>query len=1074
MKHKIPLEGIPAEEKSSAKRAGGFEVRRDWRSAYKTVLQRSAEALNDETRSIIMEAVSAETAEEARQILDSGFLEGDISKELYGEIKSSLKEVDATEEGATAPTAESETKTESETKAEQVVAEITHDQTVINAAVETALPNVPPKQKEKITEELQSEDGRKKLIEKIKEFLAQHNPYSGWRGSWKEAAVGFATGAIVRNAIRLCYGSSLGVGIAAGAVAGAGAGLTREVLRQRKLLVAESVIQKVRESKNQGAEGRAALLAKAKKAYDDATIIGDREQIQLFGEELREMIILAKTEAEAMQGSSEKDKILNILKISDGARKDVKKDHQRKEAEKLINEVVFERTKFDRKKIAGAALRGAAVGALGGYLGGLMAGWISDHIHAGSDASQEAARLTGSRAPTAAMAEAIIKENGAKAEAAAEAAREALAKGHGNMLNAAFSETAEKGDGATHIARKVIHEYIANQRHLNPEAFQGISVEQLVHAEDTLQRQLVESTKGVIEVGQHFEVQGSAIENVLGKSTSLTPEKIANIAKVLQEPTHHLSKQTVEHMTSFNAPVSATNNFHDLAVKQAQEATAQAVQKAATQATMEIAQQATTTQAAAAVREIPQKAGVSMLTKIAAVSGLGIAAGASASVIHEVYLRNKKGKEKSEIKGSKAAAGETAVKETKEVAGAKAPPAEAPAPPKLERGERLAQEGRHAEAPPAEHKEAPTEEHKESRDAAQITFAKMAEQGLDVNKLNAATEEERKKLFAELSRMTWTKIAVHGVFGTDKTSKKKGLVDRSDLDGRSAVGLIQELAGVNVEEVKYVKPGSKPLEGYINLDFGGENGLVIKEGGKTTVIDHRAVDSERGTSTTEIVYRVLVKLGMIEKNEAADKLVEFVTHEDNKSFPEEEKYFGDSAHNLLGLFRFIKFDKLVEFFRAGKKPTDILTDEELKKFGLEEGSKEQKKSVETSSSKLEIMKKNGLIIDSDRYGKIVFDLGNKRMIPAGFTAAKAAGFDAYVIWDPKENSFFISSKKEITDSFPQGFRQRKTMWIKPRGDGVRLTVSLEDILRTMTDGKFKPDERFQKLVANSTKAAGIK
>jgi len=79
-------------------------------------------------------------------------------------------------------------------------------------------------------------------------------------------------------------------------------------------------------------------------------------------------------------------------------------------------------------------------------------------------------------------------------------------------------------------------------------------------------------------------------------------------------------------------------------------------------------------------------------------------------------------------------------------------------------------------------------------------------------------------------------------------------------------------------------------------------------------------------------------------------------------------------------------------------------------------SQQQKNAVEKSCLEMKKMKDTGLIVDSDRYGKIAIDIDKK--VRCGPQAAKSFGCGLYLVWNPKEQGFFISSSKPITDKLP--------------------------------------------------------
>ncbi len=344
------------------------------------------------------------------------------------------------------------------------------------------------------------------------------------------------------------------------------------------------------------------------------------------------------------------------------------------------------------------------------------------------------------------------------------------------------------------------------------------------------------------------------------------------------------------------------------------------------------------------------------------------------------------------------------------------------------------------------------EENKEkelARLGTEVTLYKIT----DYKELWAQTEQEGEEIFKQKTRELWKEFAVHNVIGKNKDGKPAMY---TDLDGKCSLGLLK-LAGIKIGNVEYI-PAGEHIEGRINLDTGKRHGVVFEDRTGTVFIDHHADDSGRDSSTTKFTYELLVSLGLLKREPYLDELAEFVTQLDNKTFSDEEKYFKDSWRTVLGLDQFLEFKNLADYLKSGGKPTDILSEKDIKKIGgkrLFDKSQEQKGKVESSLAELERMEKSGLIVLSERYGKIAVDIEKK--VQVGFDAAKAVGCGAYIIWSPQENSFFISSVESLDETFRQGQKVRDNMWIKPRKDGVILTMILgRDVLLPMTDGQFTP------------------
>lgn len=340
-----------------------------------------------------------------------------------------------------------------------------------------------------------------------------------------------------------------------------------------------------------------------------------------------------------------------------------------------------------------------------------------------------------------------------------------------------------------------------------------------------------------------------------------------------------------------------------------------------------------------------------------------------------------------------------------------------------------------------------------SRNIAAITLARVR----SFNELWAPTKQEGNLKFAEKTREVWRQFAVHGVFGVDKKSGQKTILNFTDLDGKCALGLLK-LAGINTDDVIYVAPGAH-IEGRINLDTGNKHGVVVEDGGKTAFFDHHTDDSGRDTSATKIVYEVLATTGLLERRKYLTEFVDFVTKVDNGISPAEVRGYFDSYKTIFGLRKFMKFDQFVKFFRAQRKPEEILNSGDLKWLGLEKRSEQLKEEIERSKRAIEELEKEGFTLDIEKYGKVVIDIDKK--IPHGFNAVRGLGFTGYVIWAPKEGSFFVSTSVPLEASFAQGRKIRQTMWIKPRHDTEPLRVNLKEILNELSGGTFEPQRKLK-------------
>ncbi len=365
-----------------------------------------------------------------------------------------------------------------------------------------------------------------------------------------------------------------------------------------------------------------------------------------------------------------------------------------------------------------------------------------------------------------------------------------------------------------------------------------------------------------------------------------------------------------------------------------------------------------------------------------------------------------------------------------------------------------------------------------TRDVADITFTQMDKYNTKYDSLNADTERGGDEKFKEITREVWKEFAVRGFLVKDRETGEIKVNGNTNTDCKTALYFLQK-AGINVSDVAYVAPGEYD-PGKINIDTGKKDGLIILGDG-TVIIDHHGEDSPLDTSATAEVYDKLVRLGLLEKKESDVRLVEFINQVDNFDFPNAQtffkNYFNNAHKTVLGTYRMLPPEALEKFFayknhKTGKSlsPTEPLSIALRRKFYIENqpNSKKEsrgqkvKKNIEKQRKHLEQMEKDGLIVESDRYGKIcVVTEGNLYN-----ESIRAFGCDTVIFWNKDENDVFISSLvgKPITDTFAQGDNIRKTMWIKPKSSDDKLTIQLKDVLEKMTDGKLKASEKLQKIL----------
>lgn len=330
-----------------------------------------------------------------------------------------------------------------------------------------------------------------------------------------------------------------------------------------------------------------------------------------------------------------------------------------------------------------------------------------------------------------------------------------------------------------------------------------------------------------------------------------------------------------------------------------------------------------------------------------------------------------------------------------------------------------------------------------SREAAKITFDKVS----SWEQLNDATLEEADEKFKEATKEHWKEFAVSGVLQFDPKEGKQVLRPFTDLDGRAAIGVLKE-AGIDTSKLTYVRPGEY-LKGAINLDTGEKFGVVYEEPTYTAYFDHHAPGTKEVTSTAEIAYNTMVDLGMIEKSEAMDRLIKFVTDIDNRRLPAEE--FLRSGKTILGLQRTLDFEKILTYFKDHESPTEELTPEEFQKYGLKEEAERQQKTVDESMTTLERMSQEGKVIDT-AYGQVVVNENNE--LKVGSSAAYVK-YDGIINFTPGKSFAVTLKEKDINEEEVknrlgnkfQGKIVRGKIWLY--NDIEPLKLDLEEIIASL-------------------------
>lgn len=528
----------------------------------------------------------------------SAYLEGKNVTAESGELRDDQNRAAAVtreqESTETVQTVEAETiktpgeiNAEIETAANELAEDMVSDENGVRAGVEAAAGDtLTEEERELVAARIKSEEGKLSLAQRIKKAGKKALGYGG-----TSFALTIGTKLALRSALTAAYGSSLLVWATAGAVAGAGIEGTKAYFKERKRYSVEDTVNKLRALEDENNEtalvDRAALIAKSKEALAQARDRGDQVGEQALEAEITKATALLNTELnhDKLAEMGEKDKFLNILKIADGARKEVSRK-DRKEAEKLIKKIELqqEKSKVRAGKVIRAAIYGAAIGSFGAVIGGTAAHYLAEYVsgllglhgaeHATAAAMEKGRALAGGLAKEKfkqATEEGLASAKGdlsqqalqQKFEAAFQGAKEGIKQqAKEKLIEQKFSAIVEKGDGLTQVMRKTIHDYIVNQAALDPEAIKNITVEKLVYMEDLLVKEKLQAgMEHMLQAGHPpIEVDGKDVIHALQEADKLNPAQLDHLKDLLSHGKHLVSEHTREAMLNFKQLFNGGND----------------------------------------------------------------------------------------------------------------------------------------------------------------------------------------------------------------------------------------------------------------------------------------------------------------------------------------------------------------------------------------------------------------------------------------------------------------------------------------------------------------------------------
>lgn len=394
-------------------------------------------------------------------------------------------------------------------------------------------------QNKKMQEALKAPDARSK----VKNFFHRLKDSATW-----SSVAGFATGAAAKGAIRLgvisAFSGSLPAILVAGAAAGGLVEGVRAAVRERKKYDNSENIKRLNEEPN--AFKKAAILNKLQEAYENQKLLGNQEDLKIASDAL----ITAKTQLEAFLHSkdtkfekeSDKDKLMFLLKVSDSNRKSIERSTKREANQilkdmdrSLLTEKKWSNVKGRWKTIGIAALKGATFGTIGAGVGYAVAS-----LDFGGN-------------PTGALKNTF---GSSSTERSQELIQSLQKEGEKALMNHNFAEQIG-AKGITGAYRDMLHDYVIQQRVINPNFAPNLNLENLVYAEDYLKDLALE--KGTPTGEGVIRASGAELYAALNKGTNIDEKAVKSIGKLVGAGKHHISDAVRSYMMDHNVA-----SFHNV------------------------------------------------------------------------------------------------------------------------------------------------------------------------------------------------------------------------------------------------------------------------------------------------------------------------------------------------------------------------------------------------------------------------------------------------------------------------------------------------------------------------------
>ncbi len=358
-----------------------------------------------------------------------------------------------------------------------------------------------------------------------------------------------------------------------------------------------------------------------------------------------------------------------------------------------------------------------------------------------------------------------------------------------------------------------------------------------------------------------------------------------------------------------------------------------------------------------------------------------------------------------------------------------------------------------------------------------------------IEPIGLSNKDQIDAYFDAISKEDWEKIKVLlrrkdlniVVHGEQKDRKDPETVfAKTDLDAKMATYILSVLGNHPAGQVDFVEKGGELPEG-IHLDSGKSKDLITIRDNQL-FINHHFENKGTETSTTELVYELLKRVGEIKSEPWLDRTVSFINETDNLSYPKKgtEWFQNTFPKSICGLRQVLPFETIIELIKNGKNPYEALTDAELTKemtspYKEDNGQKVPLSTIADRVRKLVNDSISGIAYHleqsfnqnlrgvTEELGKTIIYQRNKNTpkIPLGPEAAYNLGFDTYILRDFANNGYFISSpgndlskiKARIEKLDPKAEMMRGSM-IVTKGD---LTISPREFYNVLGLSMVSPE-----------------